>query len=169
MFQEKEGWDRSVYGMRFWHSGNTAVVRVNGHPGGQPARPRVFLYPCVVGNSGSYSVSRGNSPPRKARKGRYHSRMHLHLHLHLQLHLRLRPCLHLLRVFPTVAAMYPPIARLRSCSEERDRQVPARGRCKTRKARQGRAGQGKYTMCMTQPAAVHTDSSDCPSGRSSCS
>lgn len=41
MFQEKEGWDRSVYGTRFWHSGNTAVVRVNGQQGGQPERPRV--------------------------------------------------------------------------------------------------------------------------------
>lgn len=36
MFQEKEEWDKTVYGTRFWHSGNTAVVRVNGRPGGQP-------------------------------------------------------------------------------------------------------------------------------------
>lgn len=32
--------------------------------------------------------------------------------------------------------------------------------------KEGRAGKGKYTMCMTQPA-VHTDSSNCPRGRSS--
>lgn len=97
MFQEKEGWDRSVYGTRFWHSGNTAVVRVNGQPGGQPARPRVSPTRALLGTREATPFREATAPSRKARIGQYHSRVHLHLHL--QLHLRL--CLHLLRVFPT--------------------------------------------------------------------
>lgn len=56
MFQEKEEWDKTVYGTRFWYGfGNratTAVVRVNGQPGGQPAWPSVSL-PARVGKSAS--------------------------------------------------------------------------------------------------------------------
>lgn len=121
-----------------------ALRQHGSRPSKRPARrpasaAACFSYPCVLGTREATPFREATAPSRKARIGQYHSRVHLHLHLHLQLHLRL--CLHLLRVFPTVAAMYPPIANLRPCSEERDRQVPARGRCKTRKAGQGRAGQ----------------------------
>lgn len=46
--------------------------------------------------------------------------------------------------------MYPTITDIEPCLGKRDRQVP-RVRQVQVQDKEGRAGQGKYTMCMTQP------------------